>query len=116
VDAVPDYEIDYVEFPSTDNARSRQFFADAFGWHHVSYSPSYDEIRGAGLLAGVEAGEAVRTAAPLAVIRTDDFDAAKRAVIAAGGVITLELFEYPGGKRFHFREPGGSEIGVWTHS
>lgn len=111
---MPGYEIDYVEFPSTDNIRSRQFFADAFGWHYLSCSPSYDEIRGAGLLAGVEAGAEVKTVAPLAVIRTDDFEAAKRAVVVAGGVITLELFEYPGGKRFHFREPGGSEIGVWT--
>ena len=108
------YEIDYVEFPSTDNHASRRFFADAFGWQHVSFSPSYYEIRGAGLLAGIEAGEAVKTAAPLAVIRADDFETAKREVIAAGGAITLELFEYPGGKRFHFREPGGVELGVWT--
>ena len=108
------YEIDYVEFPSIDNVSSRQFFADAFGWTFVSFSPSYDEIRGAGLLAGVDSGQAVKSAAPLAVIRTTDFEAAKRAVIAAGGVITLPLFEYPGGRRFHFREPGGSELGVWT--
>lgn len=110
------YQIDYVEFPSIDNVRSRKFFADAFSWHHVSFSPSYDEIRGAGLLAGVESGEAVKTAAPIAVIRTSDFEAAKQAVIAAGGTITLPLFEYPGGRRFHFREPGGNELGVWTNA
>ncbi|MDB5540380.1 MAG: glyoxalase protein [Devosia sp.] len=108
------YTIDYVEFPSIDNVRSRQFFADAFGWHSVSYSPSYDEIRGAGLLAGVESGESVKSAAPLVVIRSSDFEEARRAVLAAGGTITLPLFEYPGGRRFHFREPGGTEMRIWT--
>lgn len=108
------YAIDYVEFPTTDNRLSREFFVNAFGWHFKSYSGSYDEIRGAGLLAGVESGEAVKTAAPLAVIRAADFEAAKAAVVVAGGTITLELFEYPGGRRFHFREPGGTELGVWT--
>jgi predicted enzyme related to lactoylglutathione lyase len=33
-------------------------------------------------------------------------------VQAAGGVITRPPFDYPGGRRFHFREPGGTELAV----
>ncbi|WP_226435530.1 MULTISPECIES: VOC family protein [Rhodococcus] len=46
-------------------------------------------------------------------IRTDDLDKARRDIEAAGGVITVETFEFPGGRRFHFREPGGCELAVW---
>jgi uncharacterized protein len=34
-------------------------------------------------------------------------------VVGAGGVITLDPFDFPGGRRFHFREPGGNELAVW---
>ncbi|VAW15709.1 Glyoxalase family protein [hydrothermal vent metagenome] len=25
-----------------------------------------------------------------------------------------EIFSFPGGRRFHFREPGGNELAVWS--
>ena len=31
-----------------------------------------------------------------------------------GGEITKEIFQFPGGRRFHFREPGGGEFAVWS--
>ena len=49
----------------------------------------------------------------MAIIRTSDLDDAERRVIAAGGVITRAQFDFPGGRRFHFREPGGNELAVW---
>jgi predicted enzyme related to lactoylglutathione lyase len=109
-----DNHIDYIEFPSTSSQKSRDFFAAAFGWTFANFSPSYDEIHGAGVLAAIESGDAVKTAGPLAVIRTSDLEKARSAVIAAGGEITLPLFEFPGGARFQFREPGGTEMGVWV--
>ena len=101
-------EVDYVEFPSIDNVSSRQFFSAAFCWTSVGFILSCDEIRGAGLLARVESGEAVKSAGSLAVIHTTDFKAAKCAVIVAGGTSTLPL-KVPGGQRFHFPEPGARD-------
>ncbi|MFF7233297.1 VOC family protein [Streptomyces sioyaensis] len=46
-------------------------------------------------------------------IRTDNLEASQAAVEAAGGAITVEPFDFPGGRRFHFREPGGCELAVW---
>lgn len=43
-------------------------------------------------------------------IRADDLDQARAEIEAAGGSVTVEPFEFPGGRRFHFREPGGSEL------
>ena len=105
-------KIDYVEFPSTDRAATSAFFHAAFGWGQVSYGPDYDGLDGAGIDGGVDQS-AGRVATTMAIIRTDDLDAAERRVLAAGGVITRAQFDFPGGRRFHFREPGGNEMAVW---
>jgi predicted enzyme related to lactoylglutathione lyase len=106
------YQIDYLEFPSTNGVRTRRFFADAFGWRFTSYGPTYEGIDDAGIDAGIDSNDD-RVAAPLAVIRTADLEAAERDVVAAGGVITRPAYDFPGGRRFHFREPGGCELAVW---
>lgn len=111
-----DFTVDYLELPSADAGKSRAFFSDAFGWTYVDYGGTYAEIRGAGLLFGVNADAADRSAAPMAVIRTDDLAAAEKAVIAAGGTITREAYDFPGGRRFFFREPGGAELAVYAAS
>jgi uncharacterized protein len=107
------YQIDYLEFPSSDGRRSRRFFEEAFGWSFVDYGPSYHAIEAAGIAAGIQAEPEELSAAPLVIVRTEDLDAAQRAVELAGGVVTRPQFDFPGGRRFHFREPGGNELAVW---
>jgi predicted enzyme related to lactoylglutathione lyase len=106
------YQLDYLEFPSGDNAASARFFAEAFGWGAVGYGPDYSGLEGAGLGIGID-GSDERVAAPMAVIRCADLEAAERAVVAAGGTIVRPAYDFPGGRRFHFREPGGCELAVY---
>ena len=110
---MPEFALDYLELPSADAVKSRAFFSDAFGWTYADFGGTYAEIRGAGLLFGVNADSEDKSAAPMAVIRTDDLAKAEKAVVAAGGVITRKPYDYPGGRRFFFREPGGSELAVY---
>ena len=110
---MPDYTLDYLELPSADNDQSRSFFGKAFGWTFADYGGSYAEIRGAGLLFGVNSDGGDKSAAPIPVIRTDDIVRAEKDVVAAGGVITRKPYDFPGGRRFFFREPGGSECAVY---
>lgn len=105
--------IDYIEFPSSDRAGTSAFFRAAFGWGAISYGPGYDGIADAGIDGGVD-GDEGRVAATMAVVRTDDLDAAEDRVRAAGGVITRAQFDFPGGRRFHCREPGGNELAVYV--
>jgi predicted enzyme related to lactoylglutathione lyase len=105
--------LDYIEFPSTDREKSSTFFAAAFGWCITSYGPIYDGIEGAGIDGGIDAS-AERVGATMAVVRTEDLDAAEQRVLAAGGTITRPQFDFPGGRRFHFREPGGNELAVYV--
>ena len=107
------YQIDYLEFPSQDGLKTRRFFEEAFGWSFINYGPTYHAIEAAGIDAGIQAERAEATSAPLAIVRTSDRVGAQRAVELAGGVITRQPFDFPGGRRFHFREPGGNEMAVW---
>ena len=109
---MPD-KIDYIEFPSTNRAHSSAFFRAAFGWGITSYGPDYDGLQGAGIDGGIDQAPD-KVATTMAIIRTHDLDDAERRVISAGGVITRPQFDFPGGRRFHFREPGGNEMAVYV--
>jgi predicted enzyme related to lactoylglutathione lyase len=107
------YEIDYFEIPAADAGRTSAFFTQAFGFGSLSYGPDYIEIREAGVLGGVNGDANDRPAAPVVGIRTDDIAAAGEAIVAAGGTVTKPAYDYPGGKRLFFREPGGAELMVY---
>jgi uncharacterized protein len=108
--------LDYVEFPVTDCAVSKTFFEAAFGWTFTEYGPTYASTTTGDVDIGLDGTPGEAVAAPLAVIRVDDLEAALSDVKTAGGTVTRDIFAFPGGRRFHFREPGGCELAVWVTS
>jgi predicted enzyme related to lactoylglutathione lyase len=48
------------------------------------------------------------------VFYVKDLDAALERVKAAGGQIVKPPFTFPGGRRFHFTDPDGYEVAVWS--
>ncbi|MDO5706367.1 MAG: VOC family protein [Paracoccus sp. (in: a-proteobacteria)] len=103
--------IDYVELYSPDLEATQDFMTRAFGWGFIEYGPDYREIQGAEVGGGIERAA---LAAPLIILKTADLQAAYDRITAAGATITREIFGFPGGRRFQFREPGGTEMAVWT--
>lgn len=106
-------QIDYIEFSSPDLQATKAFFAQAFGWNFNDYGPEYQELADAGLAGGVAAAP---LAPPLVILKSDNLEQALAQVQAAGGTITLPIFDFPGGRRFQFREPGGTEMAVWSET
>ena len=104
-------KIDYIEFTSPRLPATKDFFARAFGWGFTDYGPEYQELADAGVSGGIAAGDA---APVLVILKAGDLEAALAKVTAAGAEITRPIFDFPGGRRFHFREPGGTEMGVWA--
>lgn len=104
-------KIDYIEFASPELDATQSFFAKAFGWSFIEYGPDYRDIQNAGLGGGLERSE---LRAPLVVLKADDLEGALKTVKAAGAEITKEIFEFPGGRRFEFKEPGGNAMAVWS--
>ena len=110
-------KINYVELPSRDLAATKRFFSAAFGWSFVDYGPEYAAFSSQGLDGGFfQAPLAARTQAgsALIVFYSEQLEATLEKVVAAGGVIEQPIFDFPGGRRFHFCEPGGSEFAVWS--
>jgi len=113
-DAANDRRIDYIEFPALDAGKSKEFYATAFGWKFEDYGPQYTSFHDGRLAGGFSAHETERPAKPLVVIYAADLEAAQRAVEQAGGKITRAVFSFPGGRRFHFTDPSGNELAVWS--
>lgn len=109
-------KIDYIEFPSGDLAATQRFFAKAFGWGFVDYGPGYQALADAGIDGGIDGSGERSAGSVLVILKADDLEAAEARVTAAGGQITRAIFAFPGGRRFHFREPGGAEMAVWSET
>ena len=105
--------VDYIEFASRDIGASRAFFEKAFGWSFKDYGPAYVAMENAGIDGGIAQAEG-EPAAPLVILYADDLDAAEAAMTKAGGLVVVPQFDFPGGRRFHFREPGGNILAVWS--
>ncbi len=100
----------YLELPVQDAARAKLFYATAFGWTFTDFGPTYaSTMEGAGDM-GLQADAAEKTSQLLPVIEVADLDATAAAVSAAGGTLTRPIFDFPGGRRFHFRDLDGHEI------
>jgi predicted enzyme related to lactoylglutathione lyase len=104
-------KIDYVEFASPKMDATTDFFAIALGWSFIDYGPDYKDIQGAGLGGGIERGN---LSPPLVVLKSTDLENDKTRLIEAGAELVKDIFEFPGGRRFEFREPGGTLMAVWS--
>jgi predicted enzyme related to lactoylglutathione lyase len=111
-----DLRIDYVEFNVTGIDRSKTFYGSAFGWRFTDYGPDYCEFDDGRLKGGFTTLEPPRPGGPLVILYADDLEAALLAVESAGGTILRPITGFPGGRRFHFSDPDGYELAVWTKS
>lgn len=109
-----DRQIDNIEFNVSDIARSKAFYGAAFGWTFVDYGPSYTEFSDGRLTGGFTTGEEIRLGGPLIILYADDLAAVQQCLKDLGAVISRETFSFPGGRRFHFIDPDGYELAVWT--
>ncbi|WP_298742661.1 VOC family protein [uncultured Brevundimonas sp.] len=109
-----DGKLDYLELPGGDLPATKTFYGSAFGWKFIDYGPGYaafDE----GLDGGFDA-QAEATRMPLPVLYAHDLEGMQARIESAGGAVVRPIFAFPGGRRFHFRDPAGNELAVWSES
>jgi uncharacterized protein len=109
-----DRRIDYIEFPVADVSVAKRFYSTVFGWTFTDYGPAYTSFVDGRLSGGFRGGEPATPGGPLVVIYANDLEAVETAVVEAGGEITRPTYVFPGGRRFHFRDPCGHELAVWS--
>lgn len=109
------HAIDYIEITVTDVAEAKRFYGAAFGWAFNDYGPDYAGIQGQGReVGGFRKDAKVRKGGPLVVLYSRTLDDTMAKVKKAGGRIVKEPFSFPGGRRFHFSDPSGNELAVWS--
>ena len=109
-----DKRIDYIEFATTDIEASKAFYHEAFGWKMTDWGPSYASFEDGRLAGGFTQADAVEAGGPLVVLYAVDLEAMAETVRAHGGTIVKEIFSFPGGRRFHFADPVGNVLAVWS--
>ena len=115
-----DRRIDYVEFSVSDVARSRAFYGSAFGWTFKDYGPDYCEFNDGRLTGGFalagdgKPGSSTNAGGPLVILFASDLADIQRRLEEAGATIVKGPYAFPGGRRFHFADPDGYELAVWS--
>lgn len=106
--------IDYVEFSMTDVPQAKHFYGDVFAWTFEDYGDDYAAFNCGNLAGGFTKADAVQRGGALVVLFAKDLAAVQTRIVQAGGKIVRETFPFPGGRRFHFTDPSGNELAVWS--
>jgi len=109
-----DRRIDYIEFAVTDIAEAKAFYSTVFGWSFTDYGPEYSSFHDGRLGGGFQQVGLVERGGPLVVLYATDLEGIEDKVKSNGGRIVRDTFEFPGGRRFHFTDPAGNELAVWS--
>lgn len=106
--------IDYIEFKAHDLEAIKGFYTRAFGWEFTAYGSDYYAFEHSGLAGGFEKTTEPIVNGALVVLYHNNLKTIKQTIIKAGGSISVDIFSFPGGQRFHFLDPSGNELAVWS--
>jgi predicted enzyme related to lactoylglutathione lyase len=109
-----DKRIDYIELPTTDIEAAKTFYTGVFGWKTQDWGPDYSSFEDGRMTGGFRKEAVVVRGGPLVVLYAVDLEAVEEAIRSHGGTIVKEIFSFPGGRRFHFTDPSGNELAVWS--
>ncbi len=113
------HKIDYVEFPGDDFDALQAFYSGVFGWSFTDYGSEYRSFTDNKMDGGFYKSKLrsdTENGAALVVFYTDDLERVRDAVISYKGSVCKDIFSFPGGRRFHFHDPHGNELAVWSDS
>ncbi|WP_422005843.1 VOC family protein [Roseivirga pacifica] len=106
--------INYIELAASDLEAVKQFYSSTFGWKFTDYGPEYTAFNESGLDGGFYKSAAPVVNGALVVLYHENLEEIQKTVVAHGGKIAKAIFSFPGGRRFHFTDPAGNELAVWS--
>jgi predicted enzyme related to lactoylglutathione lyase len=112
-----DQKINYLELPARDLDAVQSFYEGAFAWSFTDYGPEYRAFNDGTIDGGFyksEASSSTANGAALIVLFAEDLERTRDTMVEHGGTIVKEIFSFPGGRRFHFADPNGNELAVWS--
>jgi predicted enzyme related to lactoylglutathione lyase len=109
-----DLGIQYIELAVGDVAAAKQFYGDTFGWSFTDYGPTYASFTNAAVDGGFNGESPEHVGRPLVILYAVDLEGMVTRVERSGGKIVKPIFSFPGGRRFHFTDPAGNELAIWS--
>ena len=106
-------QVQYIEFLSKDINRAKEFYNKSFGWKFADYGPDYTAFEGEYVDGGFTSGKPVKGTV-LVILYSNNIETTQKKIVEAGGIIVKKIFNVPGGRRFHFKDPDGYELAVWS--
>ncbi|MFK8038472.1 MAG: VOC family protein [Crocinitomicaceae bacterium] len=106
--------INYIEFIANDLQITKTFYSKCFGWIFTDYGPNYTSFSDSGISGGFEKSDKEIKNGALAVIHHSNLEYILEVIKDNGGTIVVDIFSFPGGRRFQFKDPSGNELAVWT--
>lgn len=100
----------FVELAVGSTGPTKSFYASAFGFAMTDFGPTYSCTMTGDVDLGLQGDVKEASRAPLPVIQVESLEDTEERVKRAGGVVTRATFSFPGGRRFHFRDPDGNEL------
>ncbi|MBU2103870.1 VOC family protein [Patescibacteria group bacterium] len=108
------HAINYIEFPATDLPAIKEFYGKAFGWTFTDYGPEYVAFSDGVLDGGFTKGSAIQEGGPLVILYSENLETSVETVTACGATIIKHIYSFPGGRRFHFLDPAGNHLSIWS--
>ena len=107
------HTLNYIEFSADNLEEIKKFYSASFGWKFTDFGPDYTAFNDGSLEGGFEKGK-VTKGGPLVIIYSDNLESSIKVLINNGGTISKDIFKFPGGRRFHFNDPAGNQLAIWS--
>lgn len=98
-------------------AAIKHFYGKVFDWSFTDYGPDYISFSDDNLDGGfykADLSSRRDNGAGLVVFYSENLEQTLEKIIQADGRIVEPIFDFPGGRRFHFHDPNGNEFAVWS--
>jgi len=106
--------INYIEFQAENLEVVKKFYSATFDWTFTDYGPDYVAFNDGALDGGFERGTSSGKGSPLVILYSNNLEKSEEVLTKNGGTVVKPIYSFPGGRRFHFADPAGNELAVWS--
>jgi uncharacterized protein len=107
------HTLNYIEFTANNLKEIKEFYSTSFDWKFTDFGPDYTAFKDEVLEGGFSKGKVIK-GGPLVIFYSNNLEDSLRIITQNGGTISKNIYSFPGGRRFHFTDPAGNQLAIWS--